>query len=80
VIEHKKTAPAKIGSIKSSNGQTEFLMTIHEGQKRQIRLMLEYVGHKVISLKRIRQGTLQLGDLKTGQWRFLTEDEVSKLT
>jgi len=80
LIEGEKTAPAKIKDVKpfKDRTKTEFLMTIHEGKKRQIRLMCEAVGHKVAYLKRIAQGPLVLGDLPCGRWRELTKDEVQR--
>ncbi len=80
VIDGEKTSPARISNLKHDHGQSEFLMTIHEGKKRQIRLMCEAVGCRVVNLKRVRQGPLDLGALKTGQWRFLTNEEVQTVT
>ena len=48
---------------------------LREGKKRQIRRMCELVGLKVTGLKRVRIGKVTLGDLPTGQWRYLREDE-----
>jgi 16S rRNA U516 pseudouridylate synthase RsuA-like enzyme len=58
---------------------SEFEITIHEGKKRQIRLMLEAVGHRVVALKRLAQGPLRLGDLKTGAWRIVRNSEIEEL-
>ena len=55
------------------------LITIHEGRNRQVRKMLEAVGHQVVSLKRVEFGPVSLGDLPRGQWRRLTEREISRL-
>ena len=49
--------------------------TLREGKKRQIRRMCEAVGLKVLGLKRVRIGKVKLGDLPTGQWRYLSADE-----
>jgi len=75
VIDGKMTSPAKITDLKVGK-ESEFLITIHEGRKRQIRLMLSALGHKVISLKRITQGALSLGNLAAGKWRVLSEKEI----
>ena len=48
---------------------------LREGKKRQIRRMCELVGLKVIGLKRVRIGKVNLGDLPSGQWRYLRRDE-----
>ena len=57
--------------------QSLLQVTIHEGRNRQIRRMCEIAGMRVIRLKRIREGHLELGDLKPGSWRYLTENEAS---
>ena len=54
-------------------------VTIHEGRNRQIRRMAEAAGLKTTRLKRIAEGPIQLGDLKPGQWRRLTETELEQL-
>lgn len=57
----------------------KFSIIIHEGKKRQVRLMFKAVGHRVIRLRRIRVGALELGNLPQGQYRFLTPMEVAML-
>ena len=54
-------------------------ITIHEGRNRQVRRMCDAAGMRVTRLKRIREGTLSLGDLPLGRWRYLTEEEVKRL-
>jgi 23S rRNA pseudouridine2605 synthase len=56
-----------------------YSVTIHEGRKRQVRRMLAAMGHRVVSLHRVRIGTLRLGDLPEGEVRELDAGEVSKL-
>lgn len=75
------TAPAKVKRLRVSKDDTsaKFEVTIHEGKKRQVRMMFKVVGHPVIRLKRIRVGTLKLGNLPLGAYRFLTSEEVSEL-
>lgn len=75
VIEEHKTLPAKITLL----GRKEFGIVLREGKKRQIRLMLEAVGNKVVTLKRVRIKNIQLGDLKPGQYRELTQPELKNL-
>ena len=41
--------------------------------------MCDAVGHEVLRLRRVSEGPLKLGDLKSGEWRFLTEQEVKSL-
>ena len=54
-------------------------VVIHEGRKRQVRLMLAAVGHPVVDLQRVRFGPLTLGDLEPGKWRALALHEVHAL-
>ena len=67
-------------SVYRRRGETTLLsMTISEGKNRQIRRMCAHAGLYVVRLKRIREGTLYLGSLRPGCWRYLTEAEVSEL-
>lgn len=74
--DDKPTMPAKL----SLNDDGTLLLTIHEGRFHQVKRMLEAVGNKVIELKRVSFGGLTLpDDLKEGDWRELTEDEIQKI-
>ena len=79
VIEDYKTSPAEVEMISCEKGETVLKITIHEGRNRQVRKMLEAVGCKLISLKRISIGKVELGNLPHGRWRHLTSHEVSYL-
>ncbi len=78
-LDDGKTAPARIKKIRKEEANSWLEITIHEGRKRQVRRMFDRVGHSVIKLKRIRTGTLTLGDLQEGAYRYLTPDEVRAL-
>ena len=54
-------------------------VTIHEGRNRQVRRMCAMAGMEVTRLIRIREGSLVLGDLPSGKWRYLTSQEVEEL-
>lgn len=54
-------------------------MTLFEGKKRQIRRMLQRVGHVVIHLKRVSINGVKIGSLKPGQWTYLTTEELNSL-
>lgn len=56
-------------------GLPEIGLVLTEGRKREVRRLLEAVGHPVVSLKRVRFGPVALGDLMPGQWRELTDEE-----
>jgi 23S rRNA pseudouridine2457 synthase len=51
-------------------------ITIHEGMNRQVRRMTAAVGYPTLRLVRTAIGSVRLGDLKPGEWRALTKDEV----
>jgi 23S rRNA pseudouridine2605 synthase len=71
--------PPMIKLIKSSADKALLLVTIHEGRNRQVRRMCQAAGLQVTRLRRVSEDFLQLGDLPLGKWRYLTEDEVTKL-
>lgn len=74
------TAPARVKLIKyTSNGNSELSITIHEGRNRQVRRMLAAVGHDTLRLTRTSIGNLAIQDLKPGQWRFLSNEDVQDL-
>ena len=78
--ETRPTAPAQARLLRPGENQTTWLaVTLREGRKRQVRRMLEAVGHPVLRLVRVRVGPLKLGDLQPGRWRFLTAEEVARL-
>jgi 23S rRNA pseudouridine2605 synthase len=71
--------PPKIVSVKVDGENAMLRITIHEGRNRQIRRMCQIAGMHVTRLRRIREGSLVLGDLPKGKWRYLTLDELEKL-
>ena len=75
----RRTYPAKVSVLRGGEIYTDALVTIHEGRNRQVRRMFEAVGHKVLLLRRVRFGPLELGALRRGEWRELTQDEVEQL-
>jgi len=81
MIPSGTTAPAKVKRLRvnKDGATTKFEVVIHEGKKRQVRLMFKAVGHPVIRLKRVQIGNLELGNLPSGEYRFLTSAEISEL-
>ncbi|MBU6484529.1 MAG: rRNA pseudouridine synthase [Betaproteobacteria bacterium] len=63
--------PARV----SWQNEHQLRFVLREGRKRQIRRMCELVGLTVIGLKRVRSGSVPLGPLPVGQWRYLRRDE-----
>ncbi len=70
-LDGKKLKQAKVYQL----NPTRLRIVLTEGKKRQIRRMCEEVGLKVTGLTRTRIGNIKLGDMPTGQWRYLREDE-----
>lgn len=79
VLDDGVTAPAKVDFLRSKNGLSVFELTIHEGRNRQVRRMMSAIGYNVLELKRVTVGPVKLGDLKTGEWRYLTSQELAAL-
>lgn len=71
--------PARVKTARRRDGQALLLVTIHQGKNRQIRRMCAQVGLQVTRLRRVAEDTLSLGELKAGQWRYLTDAEISAL-
>jgi 23S rRNA pseudouridine2605 synthase len=74
-LEDGLTAPAKVRRVSANLLE----LTIHEGRKRQVRRMLEAVGHPVKALERVAFGPLRLKGLQEGEHRALTPAEIERL-
>nr|WP_317368675.1 pseudouridine synthase [uncultured Tyzzerella sp.] len=79
IIDDYKTAPASIQILEKDNKYSTLRITITEGKNRQVRKMCDAIGHKVISLKRIEIDKISIGNLKIGEYRYLTNEEISYL-
>lgn len=78
-IDGKKTAPAKLEVVESTERFSTCRIVIYEGRNRQVRKMCSEIKHPVASLKRVGTGELMLGELEKGKYRFLTPKEVKYL-
>jgi len=76
-LEDGITSPARIEEM--TTAPFDYSLTIHEGRKRQVRRMFAHLGHRVLALKRIRFGTLVLGNLSEGRTRELSAQEIALL-
>jgi 23S rRNA pseudouridine2604 synthase len=70
-LDGEKLKPAKV----SWQNEDQLRFVLREGKKRQIRRMCEMVGLRVVGLKRVRIGSVNLGKLPVGQWRYLRANE-----
>lgn len=71
--------PPKVKLIRAEGKKAKFLVTIHEGRNRQVRRMCEAAGMVCTRLRRVKEGSLSLGELPLGKWRLLTPEEVEAL-
>ena len=81
IINGKKTYPAKV-KLKSYNKKTDksiVVLTIHEGKNHQVKNMFKVLGYDVLKLKREKYSDLDLVGLRVGEYRKLTNKEVSVL-
>ena len=79
LIDGKKTAPAKTEVAELKNGLTKLRIEIYEGRNRQIRRICDNLELVVLKLKRVGIGKLNIGKLKPGQWRYLSQSEINYL-
>ena len=79
VLDGYRIHPPEIQLEWAAGERAAVLVTIHEGRNRQVRRMCAAAGMQVRRLIRIREGSLSLGDLPKGKWRYLTDDEVKAL-
>lgn len=79
MIDGRNISPAKVEVLHRDKDYTMLAITIHEGRNRQIRKMCKAAGVKLTRLKRVAEGSLQLGSLEAGQWRYLSSDELQDI-
>ena len=79
-IEDYLTRPAKVKILKTDSEKniSRIEITIHEGKNRQVRKMCEAIGRNVMALHRSRIGDIGVKDLKIGEWRYLSKNEINK--
>lgn len=73
------TKGADVQILKQHPEKVILHITIAEGRNRQVRKMIEQIGHRVLYLKRISIGKLTMNDLGLGKWRYLTKTDVKKI-
>jgi 23S rRNA pseudouridine2605 synthase len=78
-LEDGPTAPIHVTVFRATKNETFLEMKMHEGRKRQIKRMWSTLGHPVISLVRTGFASITLDGVRTGQWRYLTPEEVQRL-
>lgn len=79
MIDGRKTMPADVRVLSKEEDRSSLEITLFEGRNRQIRRLCEEAGLETVRLKRMSIGQLKLDGLKVGEYRYLTNDEVSLL-
>src|SRR5262245_30741086 len=79
ILDSAPTAPAWVDVEERDENGTWVRVVLHEGRKRQIRAVAGQLGYNVLRLIRVREGPLSLGDLPSGEWRQLTDEEAELL-
>ncbi|WP_147821460.1 pseudouridine synthase [Salidesulfovibrio onnuriiensis] len=79
LAEGETLAPVKVKSLPPRNGKQVLELTLMQGINRQIRRMCRDLGLTILTLKRIKQGPVKLGNLGEGKWRELSQEELADL-
>ena len=80
VVEGKWVTPVSVESMDGRKGKNWIQVSIREGRKRELRVMAETHGFKVLRLVRTAIGRLEIGDLRRGEIREISRDELLALT
>jgi pseudouridine synthase len=78
-LDNKKTLPAKVRVLEQREDDTRLQIVLREGRKRQLRRVASQLGYPVKHLIRTKIAFLEIGNLKPGQWRSLSTNEVHRL-
>lgn len=78
-IEKGKIAYADAMIVEYEGKTTVLQITLYQGLNRQIRKMLDYIGHPVIALKRVSHGTINIQGMKKGQFKYIKPKEIRDL-
>jgi 23S rRNA pseudouridine2605 synthase len=79
LLEAKMTSPATVSVVSKAGKNCLMQITIHEGRKRQVKKMFDFIGHPVLHLKRTAYGKLSLGRIALGDFRQLNPSELNKI-
>ncbi|HHT79040.1 MAG TPA: rRNA pseudouridine synthase [Actinobacteria bacterium] len=78
-LEGRKIAVSEFQAGTENAGNNIVRITIHEGRKRILRKLFDFLGYKVIDLKRIKIGELSLNSLREGEYRVLDKDDIKRV-
>jgi 23S rRNA pseudouridine2605 synthase len=74
-----RAGSCRIEKLRKTAANSWVEVVLFEGQNRQVRRMMEKLGHTVLKLKRVRYASLELGDLPPGKYRYLSDAELAGL-
>ncbi|MBI5468651.1 MAG: rRNA pseudouridine synthase [Deltaproteobacteria bacterium] len=78
-LDDGKTLPAKAHLVRQTKENSWIELTVFEGRNRLVKRMCQAVGHPVAKLQRVEFAGIRLGNMKPGDWRFLTPAEIERL-
>lgn len=78
-LEDGMARPTRVEELGSEKNQVLLQLVLTEGRNREVRRLLATVGHPVERLARVAFGGVELGELRQGRWRHLTQQEVGRL-
>jgi 23S rRNA pseudouridine2605 synthase len=79
VLDGYQIRSPNVEVLSSSGNSATLRITIHEGRNRQVRRMCALAGMDVVRLIRVREGSVELGNVQSGKWRYLSDSEVESL-
>jgi len=79
LLDEQMTLPARIEVVEETPDRTWLRVVLREGRKRQIRRVASLLGHYAVKLVRVRVGPIWIGQLKPGEWRYLSSKEIEWL-
>ncbi len=78
-LDDRKANFSQVQVERQERGETWLRVTVHEGRKHLVRRIVAALGHPAQRLVRVEMGSLKLGDLTSGRWRYLSTGEVNAL-
>jgi 23S rRNA pseudouridine2605 synthase len=79
-LEDGRAVPLAVELLgRGDSATTRLALTFTEGRKHEVKRFCEALGHRVVRLRRVAFGPIELGKLRPGQWRALTPREVAQL-
>ena len=79
IIDDYQIQPVLTELVTRKDGRSTLRMTLYEGRNRQIRKMCAAVGLTVLRLRRVAIGSIKLGDLAPGNWKYLNKEQIDYL-